>query len=141
MREFVKWEKQYHYPHMRDFEIELIEKYIEKFPDAYDRVAYSYPVGHGAPSNPIVNDETGGSDEYLYFKKIDMLCKKGNTTEIIEVKKKAGASAIGQVKGYKDLLELDEVNTKVSQCVILTNETNSDLEIMAQKAGVKIIVV
>ena len=141
MREFVKFEKRVHYPHMRDFEIGLIEKFIEKFPDAYNEVAYSYPVGSGAPADPIVNDETEGSVEYLYFKKIDMVCKKGNTIDLIEVKKKAGASAVGQVVGYKNLLELDEPQTKVTKCKVLTDQTSSDLAHMAKMQDVDIIVV
>lgn len=141
MRDFTKWEKQYHYPHMRDFEIALIEKFIEKNPEAYDEVAYSYPVGNGAPSNPIVNEETEGSIEYLYYKKIDMVCKKGSTIDLIEVKKRAGASAVGQVKGYKALLELDEPSMRVSKCKVLTDQSSPDLEHIAKIEGVDIIVV
>lgn len=126
---------------MRTYEIGLIERYIERYGDAYDTVAYSYPVGAGAPANPIVNDETEGSVEYLYFRKIDMLCKKGDSIDIIEVKKRAGASAVGQVVGYKDLLELEEKPLKVRKCIVLTDETNPDLEYIAKMQGVTIIVV
>lgn len=141
MREFVKWEKQAHYPHMRDFEIDLIERYIKKQPDAYEKVAYSFPVGHGAPADPIVNDETEGSVEYLYFKKIDMVCLYGQYVDIIEVKKKAGASAVGQVLGYRDLYILDEKPLTKPNCIILTDEASPDLLHIAKMQGVDIIVV
>lgn len=141
MRDFTKWEIQYHYPHMRDFEVNLIEKYILEYPRAYEEVAYSYPVGHGAPTNPIVNDETEGSVEYLYYKKIDILAKKQGKITIIEVKKKAGASAIGQVLGYRDLYILDEKLSTKPSCVILTDEASPDLLHIAKKQGVEIIVV
>lgn len=141
MREFVKWEKQYHYPHMRDYEISLIERFIEKFPDAYDTVAYSYPVGAPPPFDPRVNMETGGSEEYLYQRKIDMVCKKGTAIDIIEVKKKAGTGAIGQVLGYRDLFLRDEKPKERVNVLILTDGTSNDLEYIAKKEGVKIIVV
>ena len=141
MREFVPWGKRNHYPHMRDFEIALIEKFIEKNPDFFDEVAYSYPVGHGAPADPIVNDETEGSVEYLYYKKIDIFGRKQSTTSIVEVKKKAGASAVGQVLGYRDLYVLDEKPSIVPKCIIITNEASPDFQHIAEKQGVKWFVV
>ena len=141
MRDFVKWEKQAHYPHMRDFEISLIERFIEKYPNEYDKVAYSFPVGAGAPADPIVNQETGGSAEYLYFQKIDMVCKKGSTIDIIEVKKKAGASAVGQVVGYRDLFVLEQKPNTIPKCIVLTDQTNPDLEYIAKMQKVQIVVV
>lgn len=141
MRDFVKWEKQRSYPHQRDFEISLIERFINKFPDAYDEVAFSFPVGVPPPFDPTVNFSTGGSDEYLYQRKIDMVAKKGNTIDIIEVKKKAGISTIGQVEGYRDLFYRDEKPPNKPTCKIICESTDSDTVHVAKDKSIDIIVV
>lgn len=126
---------------MRDFEIGLIERFIDKFPDAYDEVIYSYPVGSPPPFDPIVNQATEGSADYLYRRKIDILGFKGNDIDILEVKKQAGTSAIGQVKGYRTLYVRDEKpNVKVG-CKIITDIASKDLYDVAFAEDVKIIVV
>lgn len=140
MREFVPWENQYHYPHQRDFEISLIEKFIAKFPDRYEKVAYSYPVGAPPPFNPIVNDSTGGSVEYNYQRKIDIVGIKGANIEIVEVKDRAGISTIGQVEGYRDLYLRDERPPTNPKCVIICASTDNDTEHVAENHGVEIIV-
>ncbi len=141
MRDFVPWKKQFKYPHMRDFEIALIEKLIEQQPKLFEKVAYSFPVGHGAPADPIVNEETGGSIEYDYFKKIDILGKNSNAFFIVEAKKKARASAVGQVLGYRDLFVLDEKPTIKPVCIILTDVADPDFSHIAKMQGVQVIVV
>lgn len=140
MRDFVPWTKQYWYPHQREFEIGLIERFIEKFPDRYDKVAYSFPVGVPPPFNPIVNDATGGSLEYDYQRKIDIVGEKNGKCEIVEAKKKAGISTIGQVQGYADLYFRDEKPSTYPKCVIICNSTDNDTLHVAQNKGVEIIV-
>lgn len=141
MREFVEFKKYWKYPHMKPADTAIIDRFVAKFPSAYEKVAFSFPVGDGAPADPIVNEETEGSVEYLYHKKIDMVALKGNAIHIIEVKPKAGASAIGQVCGYRDLYMRDEKPAVKPKCVILTDEINHDLEYMAKMQGVEVIVV
>lgn len=126
---------------MKPADVVLIERFIEKYPGIYDKVAYSFPVGSGAPADPVVNQESGGSVEYLYFRKIDMVAMRGNAIDIIEVKPRAGTSAIGQVLGYRDLFLRDERPSVKPSCLIITDETNIDVEHVAEKQGVKIIVV
>lgn len=140
MRDFVEWKKQHHYPHQRDFEISLIEKFMEKFPDRYDKVAYSFPVGVPPPFNPIVNDATLGSDEYLYQRKIDVVGIKGQNYEIVEAKKKAGIATIGQVEGYRDLFFRDERPPTKPKCVIICESTDNDTLSIAEAKNIDIII-
>lgn len=141
MRDFYPFEKQNHYDHMKPADVALIERFIEKYPGAYDRVAYSFPVGNPPPFNPVVNDETMGSADYLYKRKIDIVAMKGNAIDIIEVKPKAGTSAIGQVLGYRDLFVRDEKPGVRPSCLIVTDDTSIDLEHVAEMQGVKIVVI
>lgn len=141
MRDFVPFQKQNKYPHMKPADVAIIERFIEKYPGAYDQVAYSFPVGSPPPFNPIVNDATEGSADYLYRRKIDIVAMKGSAIDIIEVKPSAGTSAIGQVLGYRDLFIRDEKPSVKPSCIVVTDESSNDLDHVAQMQGVKIIVV
>lgn len=139
MRDFYKFEKRSKYPHMKPADAELIDRFIEKYPDYFDEAAYSYPVGDGAPANPIVNEETEGSVEYLYMRKIDIVGKKRNFFSVVEVKPRASLSAIGQIKGYYDLFFRDEKPSGEVVKIIITDKMDNDSKFVAAKEGVIVI--
>ena len=141
MRDLMEFKKRNKYPHMKPADAKLIDRFIDKYPNAYTMVVFSFPVGDGAPNNPIVNEETEGSVEYLYQKKIDLVGFKGTSIDILEFRPKAGSSAVGNVLGYRDLFMRDERPGIKPDCIIVTDETNNDLDFVARKQGVKIVVV
>src|SRR5690349_2056741 len=109
MLDVFKYEKRYKYPHMKPADVAIWERFIEKNPDAYDTVQYDFNVGDAPPFNPLINGEEDLNQDALYRLKIDVVGKKGNIIDIIELKPKAGPSTIGQVKGYRTLCIRDEV--------------------------------
>lgn len=129
------------YPHMKPADVLIWERFIEKYPDAYDTVQYDFWVGSPPPFNPIVNNETEGSADGLYRRKIDVVGHKDGNITIIEIKPKAGLSAIGQVKGYTKLYVRDEVPNETTRSIIITDQVSTDVQEVARDEGVLIIVV
>lgn len=136
MAERFKYEKRYHYPHMKPNDIEIWERCIAAHPRLLDFVEYDVEVGSGAPFDPIVNDQTNGDVNSLYKRKIDVVGYKGEDIYIIEIKPNAGTSAIGQVKGYKRLFERDFPEQKVTAPVIVTDRMSHDVQFIADEEKV-----
>lgn len=126
MVESFKYEKRSAYPHMKPADVALWERFIEKYPDAYDTCEYDFWVGSPPPFNPIVNEETMGSADGLYRLKIDVVGHKGSGIDIIEVKPRADAKAIGQIKEYVRLYFRDEKPATRPQAVIITDTIRQD---------------
>lgn len=129
------------YPHMRPQDVAIWERFIEKYPDAYDTCEYDVAVGEGPDFSPIVNHATGGSDHKLYQKKIDVIGHKGTHLDIIEVKPNAGLGAFGQVLSY-EILYLEHIDANAAtDCVILTDRLAPDMAHLADQHQVRIVVV
>ena len=135
------FEKRYWYPHMMPEDRAIWERFIEKYPDAYDTVQYDVPCGSDPEFNSSVQEEIGGNAIKLYKKKIDVLAFKGDAIDIIELKPKAGASAVGQVKMYKNLYIKDYTPPVTPRCVLITDAANSDVREFAQMENVNLFIV
>ena len=141
MRDIFKYEKRYKYPHMKPFDREIWERFIEKFPDAYDTCQYDFNVGDAPPFNPMGDNDEDLNQDALYRLKIDVIGHKNGKIDIIELKPKAGPSTIGQVKGYQHLYMRDEESKITPGLIIITDQLMPNMDFLAKQEGVKIIVV
>jgi hypothetical protein len=137
----LPYEKRYHYPHMKPYDVAIWERFIEAFPDVYDYVIYDQGVGLGAPFDPVVSIDTGGDVYKLYQRKIDVVGFKDGQVDIIEIKPQAGASALGQVVGYRELYVRDESPALIPKAIVVTDRLLPDMDMIAEKLGVQIVVV
>jgi len=137
----TKYEKKPWYPNVRETETLIWERFLAKFPDAYDEVAYNVKVGEGVeiPAETETNLARGFKE--LTQHKIDVVGFKGNSIDIIELKSYAGTRAIGQVIGYRDLYAHSVDPVASPNLVIITDTLRPDTKIIAEKQGIKIIVV
>ena len=139
--DFVPYEPRYKYPGMAPLDKAIWERFIEKNPLAFEKVAYHVPVGGGTEMNTVVNPETGGDVNKIYQRKIDCVGQNPGQLTVIEVKPRASTSAIGQVEGYGSLLARDYEFDERVRLVILTDELLPDVEFLAKEKGVTVLVV
>jgi len=139
--EVFPFEKRYHYPHMKPADISIWERFIQEFPDMYERVQYSVPCGESAPFDTVIDVESGTHDEYLYKRKIDVVAFKGDEVDIIELKPRADAAAIGQVRMYQTLFLKDYKPVRVPKCIVITDELRPDIAEYAASQSVQMVVV
>lgn len=133
------FEKRGWYPHMKPADVAIWERFIDKNPGAYDTAEYDVEVGSPPPFDTVVNPETGGSVESLYKRKIDVVGTKNGNKDIIEIKPRAGTSAIGQVTAYARLYVRDFRPNAPTRPVIITDEIGVDMPELAEAAGVILI--
>lgn len=141
MRDMFKYELRAKYPHMKPRDIGIWERFVVKYPNAYQAVQYDFHVGDPPSFNPLYDDGTDKNQDALYRLKIDVVGFAGNDIDIIELKPSAGPSTIGQVKGYKTLYERDEAPKEPVNVVILTDVENPNMAYLCKSEGVKLIIV
>lgn len=141
MLETFEFKKGYWYPHMKPRDIAIWERFIDKYPQAYESCMYDFGVGDIPDFIANASSVEGQKMAELYKLKIDVLGYRGDTIDIIEVKPGAGASTIGQVLGYVTLYTRDEKPTKTLQPVIVTDELRPNMQFLAETNGVKLFIV
>lgn len=141
MRDIFKYEKGYWYPHMKPRDIEIWERFINKYPEKYESCQYDFNVGDPPPFNTFMDDGTDANQDALYRLKIDVIGHTPDRLDIIEIKPNAGPSTIGQVKGYRTLFMRDEQPKLPVGMVIITDKDNSNLSYLCEQEGVKLFVV
>jgi len=139
--EIYKFEKRYKYPHIKPEDVAIWERFIDKFPDSYVSCQYDVPVGSEPEDIAKVHEELGGESWKLNQKKIDVVAFAPNQINIIELKPRAGAASIGQVKNYKRLYLKNYSPPLEPVAIIITDEATQDFRDFAREEGVRVIVV
>lgn len=127
MKGTYPFELRYHYPHMQPLDKEIWERFIITNPNYFEGCDYDVAVGSEPPFSTIVATETGGDAGVLYKKKIDVVGYKGDKKYIIELKPRADARAVGQVRNYASLYKRDVDKNTELKTMIITDATNRDL--------------
>lgn len=135
------YEQRYWYDHMGPLDAAIWDRFVRKLPLAYDDVQYDVPVGQTPDfaKEPVVSG--GASMERVYKRKIDVVGYILDRRDVIEVKPKCTMSTIGQVLGYKHLLMQEVPFDGITQCVIVTEQVDTDAQDFAQVQGVAVIMV
>lgn len=141
MREVFKYEKGYWYPHLSSSEKAIWERFIEQWPQAYDSCQYDFHVGSAPEFNTLTDEGEDWEQDKLYRRRIDVIGRTGSEQDIIEVKKRATTSTIGQVEGYRDLFVRDEEPLGKVGMVIITEQADKDVEYLCKQKGVVLIIV
>lgn len=139
--EKTTYEKKYWYPNMREAETLIWERFLLKFPEAYDEVAYNVKVGDGADIPQDTPENIASSFKQLTQHKIDVIGFKGSQIDIIEIKAGENTGAVGQVKKYAKLYKKSINAADNPNLVIITDHTSADLETTLEGENVKLIIV
>ena len=88
------------YPAMLPAEIAVWRAWLVKHQGEYDRFSYNTRVGPGYDPGPAVEESIRLMSIMNTKKRIDAVAWKGDQPLIVEVKDRAGLSAVGQIMGY-----------------------------------------
>ncbi len=141
MYERAKYGKRPWYPNLRENETFIWDRFIEKYPDAYDEVIYNLHLGEGADIPAGTEENIARDFKLLTQYKIDVVGFSKNQIDIIEIKPYAGASAIGQVVSYSELYKKFIDPEARPNLVILTDQMRPDTKTLAETLNLKLIIV
>lgn len=141
MVEVFKYELSHWYPHMKPRDIEIWERFIKAYPDAYIDCQYDFHVGDAPAFDTAVEGIDNANQHMLYQLKIDVVGRKSSGLDIIEVKPDAGPSSIGQVQGYRALYVRDERPAVNVGTVIITDNEKPNMRYLCSAQGVTLYIV
>lgn len=134
--------KKYHrYPHLMPNDVRIWNIFLEKNPDFFSEVEYDVKVGEGRDYSMYKKDSVREDMEYLSKKRIDVVGYKGNDIYVIELKPKAGLSAIGQVFGMASLFKSTFSPGQSVIAAIITDEEMPDVRSICKEIGVSLLIV
>ena len=141
MIDVFKYEKGNWYPHMSAADRLIWERFIDKYPDAYQQVQYDFHVGEAPPFNTLMDDGTDTNQDKLYRLRIDVVATNGTDIDIIEIKPKAGPSSLGQLKSYANLYSRDEEPAGKVSMLLITDQEMPNMDYLCKQENIKLIVI
>lgn len=141
MRDMFAYKKGEWYPHMSKAEQQIWERFIDKYPDAYKQCQYDFHVGEAPPFNTIWDDGVDRNQDKLYRFRIDVLGYTDERIDVIEIKKDARLTAMGEAEKYAELFIRDEEPQLPVGKVIITDRELPNMAYLCKTAGIKLFVV
>ena len=109
------------YPAMLPAEIAVYKAWLRLHQAEYDRFEYNVRVGPGFDPGGGVPDNIRTMSIANTKKRIDALAWSGSAPTIIEVKDRAGLSAIGQLLGYRVHWQLENPHAIPPKMLLVAN--------------------
>ena len=124
------------YPHLMPKDVKIWERFIDQNPDSFGLVSYDVRVGEGMKL-PDDAEEPYASDMYhLSKKRIDVVGFVGNEAWVIELKPRAGFTAIGQALGLTELYQPEGLLFSIICPCIITDEEMPDIRGLCLKKDI-----
>ncbi len=137
----LQYGKRYKYPHMIGDDAIIWERFMNLFPERFETVDYDFRVGSGVPIPAGEAENYARMMTMLSQKRIDVIGWKNESPTIIEVKRRVGLGALGQVFGYRILFKKDFKNIKKPELLIVCEEITVDDRVVLEVSGVPVEVV
>src|SRR3990167_4455892 len=139
--ERFKFEKRYWYPNMRPAETLLWERFLLKYPDYYDEVAYNVRVGEGREYPQDLPDNILYDAKILSQPKIDVVGFRDGVIDIVELKLNPYIKSISQLRGYWNLFIKTYPELKPTNLVLITHEVYPDLKTALEGEEIDVVLV
>lgn len=128
-----------YYPHMKPNDIRIWEKYVRANPGQFISCDYDIPVGPTPDWLDDQADAVGMKQGILYRKKIDVVAYAPDYIALIEVKPRAGSSALGQILGYVLMYKDDFKPTSRIVPMVVTDRCSNGYDVIFARHGVALI--
>jgi len=129
------------YPHLTENEAAIWSRFIDKYPDFFEWCAYDVCVGKTRTNNEDLRPEIQRNKEYLGRYKIDVLGFKNGAYWIIEIKKSATSTAMGEIWLYEHCFRECFGNDIITETMVVTDEERPNVRDALEKDGVSFYVV
>lgn len=129
------------YPHMVPEEIAIWKRFLAKYGNRFDSFRYDVHVGEGVGRIPGYSKKDQDMFIRLTQKRIDVVAYKIGAAFIVEIKNRAGLSAIGQLIAYKRLYQEKYGRFSVAGLAIVAESVDQDVRHVAEAAKIQVILV
>lgn len=129
------------YPGMLPREIIVWRQWLKLHEHEYDHFDYNTRIGQGHDPGPTWPENYRRMAIMNSQKRVDVVGWKGQEPTIIEVKDRAGASAIGQLVTYKPIWVQTFPDLPPPRLALVVNRLQPDILPIIQVAGIQLFIV
>ena len=129
------------FPGMLPREVLIFRNWLQTHELEYDSFDYNARVGSGLDPGPGWDQSLRAMAISNSQKRIDVVTWKGTQATLIEVKDRAGASALGQLLTYAPLWSMSHQDLPRAAMRLVTNRLQPDIGVVAQYWGIAVDVV
>lgn len=129
------------FPGMLPREILIFKNWLKLYETLYDRFDYNMRIGAGQDPGPTWPDYVRQCAIVNSQLRLDAVAWKGAQPTLIEVKDRAGASALGQLLTYEAVWLRDFPNGPAPALILVTNRIQLNMGPLITKAGVTLAMV
>lgn len=116
-----------HYPHMLLEDRRIWTEFLKSEVVEIKEVWYDVHVGKAVVLPLGASDMQQRISDGITRKRIDVVCHVGEVFWVVEIKPRAGMTALGQVLTYVRLFTIEFGMTELAQAVIICEEVDEDL--------------
>ncbi len=124
------------YPGLLPVEVSIFKAWLRLHEKEYDRFDFNVRVGRGNDPGPSFSEADRRNAVMNSQKRIDAVGYKGDQATIIEVKDRAGASALGELLTYALLYWRDRHTEPGPFTLLVTNSLQADMDFVLLSVGV-----
>jgi len=129
------------YPHLDREDRITWEQFIEKNPTAYISVDYDFALSETPHATIQALDLGISGAERVYKYRCDVVGFTDSEIHLLEVKKRASPSVIGQVLADYELYKRDFHPTKPIKPLVIARETTPDMDFLCASKGIFLILI
>jgi len=129
------------YIHLIGDDVPIWEAFLPIYGKNFQRFDYDVHVGQGAEPDPDLPEQYQRMIRVLSKLRIDAIGYKEDEIWIIEVKKEAGLTALGQIMGYLTLYREEYQPTKQLKGAVVTNFLRPDIKHLLEVFGISYFVI
>lgn len=137
--DFARLLQQIQYPGMTYVETEITRAWLEQFGRGYDSIDFNVRLGEGTPAPAGSLPETERMALALSQKRADIVARRSDGLEILEVKVRAGLGALGQLQGYRILWLKNHPDERRIFLTVLARSCDADTKHVLDSAGVNLV--
>ena len=126
------------YPGMLPREIIVFRAWLRLHESEYDRFDFNVRIGTGFDPGPSVSESIRQMAIQNSQKRIDAVAYKDTSVTLIEVKDRAGFSAVGQLVGYLHMWQAAHPSEGPPHLLLVANRLQDDIPLVAARAGIAI---
>lgn len=129
------------YPHLKPEDIDTWERYIARYPQAYETINYDFPLGDLTELTELAATLGVAGAEKVNQYKVDVIAYRKDHIAIIELKGKATPSTIGQILSYRSLYKSKYKPNILLLPVIVAQTATPLLGELCVEQGISLIIV
>lgn len=131
-------QERFKYPGMLPREIVVFRAWLRLHENEYTRFDFNVRIGTGFDPGPTVSASIRAMAIANSQKRIDAVAYKDGAVTLIEVKDRAGFSAVGQLVGYLHMWQAANPAQARPRLLLVANRLQDDIPLVASGAGIDI---